>query len=67
MILRTWIWFYLFGLIPLCHQQHHNTHIKPGRSGIVTLFQWTYQDIAIECEQHLGPFGYGGVEVFTYI
>uniref|UniRef100_A0A1S4JJB8 Alpha-amylase n=1 Tax=Culex quinquefasciatus TaxID=7176 RepID=A0A1S4JJB8_CULQU len=35
----------------------------PGRTGIVHLFEWKFEDIALECERVLGPAGYGGVQV----
>lgn len=35
----------------------------PGHSVIVHLFEWKWLDIAKECEQFLGPVGYGGVQV----
>nr|KAG5694115.1 hypothetical protein BaRGS_005870 [Batillaria attramentaria] len=34
----------------------------PGRSVIVQLFQWRWDDIAKECERFLGPYGYCGVQ-----
>lgn len=33
------------------------------RSGIVHLFEWKWLDIASECEDFLGPKGFGGVQV----
>lgn len=41
----------------------HNPNFKANRTGIVQLFEWKFSDIAHECEQFLGPFGYGGVQV----
>lgn len=35
----------------------------PNRSVIVQLFEWRLDDIAAECENVLGPLGYGGVQV----
>lgn len=35
----------------------------PGRSVMVHLFEWKWNDIALECERFLGPKGYGGVQV----
>ncbi|EDS29692.1 amylase [Culex quinquefasciatus] len=32
-------------------------------TGIVHLFEWKFEDIALECERVLGPAGYGGVQV----
>lgn len=40
----------------------HNPHYKPGHSVIVQLYQWTFKDIARECED-LGRKGFGGVQV----
>ena len=33
------------------------------RQPIVHLFEWPWDDIATECEEHLGPLGYCGVQV----
>lgn len=38
-------------------------HFLDNRSTIVHLFEWTWKDIAKECEDFLGPQGYGGVQV----
>ena len=38
-------------------------HFAPGRHSMVHLFEWTWNDIAEECERFLGPYGYGGVQV----
>lgn len=46
----------------LAIRAQHLPHFLPNRTAIVQLFEWTYDDIAIECEQHLGPFGYAGVQ-----
>ncbi|XP_012282130.1 alpha-amylase 2 [Orussus abietinus] len=35
----------------------------PGHDGMVHLFEWTWTDIAEECERFLGPMGFGGVQV----
>ncbi|XP_054717225.1 LOW QUALITY PROTEIN: pancreatic alpha-amylase-like [Uloborus diversus] len=42
---------------------HHEPNFKPGRTTIVHLFEWKWNDIADECEVFLGPYGYGGVQV----
>lgn len=34
-----------------------------GRSVIVHLFEWKFDDIADECERFLGPKGYAGIQV----
>lgn len=35
----------------------------PGHSVIVHLFEWTFRDVAEECERFLGPKGYAGAQV----
>ncbi|KAJ8969372.1 hypothetical protein NQ317_002005 [Molorchus minor] len=40
-----------------------NNNFEPGRNTIVHLFEWTWEDIAAECENFLGPMGYAGVQV----
>lgn len=39
------------------------THFYPNHSTIVHLFEWKWNDIAKECEEFLGPNGYGGVQL----
>lgn len=41
----------------------HDPHMEAGRSVIVQMFEWRFDDIANECEQFLGPNGYGGIQV----
>uniref|UniRef100_A0A182YLT8 Alpha-amylase n=1 Tax=Anopheles stephensi TaxID=30069 RepID=A0A182YLT8_ANOST len=41
----------------------NDPHYYPGRQVMVHLFEWTFDDIAVECEEFLGPAGYGGVQV----
>lgn len=38
-------------------------HFIGNRQGIVHLFEWKWKDIAEECEEFLGPKGFGGVQV----
>lgn len=38
-------------------------HYMENRTTMVHLFEWKFSDIARECEQFLGPMGYGGVQV----
>ncbi|XP_037814298.1 alpha-amylase 2-like, partial [Lucilia sericata] len=38
-------------------------HFVDNRTTIVHLFEWTWSDIAKECEDFLGPQGYGGVQI----
>lgn len=42
--------------------QYKNSYIAEGRTGIVHLFEWKFNDIASEC-QFLGENGYGGVQL----
>lgn len=42
---------------------HNNPNFAPGRTAIVHLFEWKWNDIANECERFLGPRGFGGVQV----
>jgi len=37
-------------------------HFIGGRQVITQLFEWTFDEIAKECEEFLGPYGYGGVQ-----
>jgi alpha-amylase len=41
---------------------YHDPHFAEDRSVIVQLFEWKWTDIAKECEEFLGPYGYGGVQ-----
>eukprot|EP00057_Strongylocentrotus_purpuratus_P032310 XP_787209.3 PREDICTED: alpha-amylase [Strongylocentrotus purpuratus] len=38
-------------------------NFKDGRNVIVHLFEWSWNDIAEECERFLGPYGFGGVQI----
>nr|XP_054749444.1 alpha-amylase A-like [Lytechinus pictus] len=38
-------------------------NFEKDRTVIVHLFEWTWVDIADECERFLGPYGYAGVQV----
>ncbi|XP_076678897.1 alpha-amylase-like isoform X2 [Andrena cerasifolii] len=42
---------------------HKNPHYVPGHDTMVHLFEWKWVDIARECEEFLGPHGFGGVQV----
>ncbi|KFM78014.1 Pancreatic alpha-amylase, partial [Stegodyphus mimosarum] len=46
-----------------CSCTHHEPNMESGRTTIVHLFEWKWNDIAEECESFLGPYGYGGVQV----
>ncbi|CAN7986984.1 unnamed protein product [Ixodes hexagonus] len=40
-----------------------NPGFEDDRTTIVELFEWTWTDVAQECEEFLGPHGYGAVQV----
>lgn len=42
---------------------YKNPYYAPGRTTMVHLFEWKWDDIAAECERFLGPNGFGGVQV----
>ncbi|KAG7210988.1 hypothetical protein KM043_016357 [Ampulex compressa] len=42
---------------------YKDPNFAPGHDVIVHLFEWKWMDIAKECEDFLGPMGYGGVQV----
>ncbi|XP_053610127.1 alpha-amylase 4N-like isoform X2 [Plodia interpunctella] len=42
---------------------YFNPHYAAGRSTMVHLFEWKWDDIAAECERFLGPRGFGGIQV----
>lgn len=46
-----------------CGLSQFGTHFQPGRSVIVNLFEWKFQDVARECVNYLAPNGFGGVQV----
>jgi hypothetical protein len=53
--------FLLFFVANIHAQKSPNT-VK-GRSAIVQLFEWKFNDIADECERFLAPKGFAGVQV----
>jgi alpha-amylase len=52
----------LVSLIAVANAQF-NTHQWGGRSGMVHLFEWKWNDIARECENFLAPNGFAGVQI----
>lgn len=60
------VWLLLTAtLLNCCHSTYGSNkepNMVPGRSVIVHLFEWRFDDIAEECETFLGPRGYGGVQ-----
>ncbi|XP_036334214.1 alpha-amylase A-like [Rhagoletis pomonella] len=53
----------LLTLLSLNANAQFDPHYVPGRTTMVHLFEWKWGDIATECENFLGPKGYGGVQV----
>lgn len=45
----------------------YDPHFKDGRTAIVHLFEWRWEDIALECERYLAPNGFGGVQVGPFL
>ncbi|KAI8436619.1 hypothetical protein MSG28_010127 [Choristoneura fumiferana] len=41
---------------------YKNPQYASGRSTMVHLFEWKWDDIAAECERFLGPMGFGGIQ-----
>ena len=56
----------LFLIIHSLNAQH-DINQWPSRSVIVQLFEWKFEDIARECENVLGPKGYGAVQVHFFL
>ncbi|CAH1961407.1 unnamed protein product [Acanthoscelides obtectus] len=52
----------VLALATSCHAQKNN-NFAPGRNSIVQMFEWSWDDIANECEQFLGPKGFAGVQI----
>jgi hypothetical protein len=51
----------LFFLTNIHAQKSTNT--VHGKSAIVHLFEWKFNDVADECERFLAPKGFAGVQV----
>lgn len=49
----------LLTLVGLSKAQYDPNWVT-NRTGIVHLFEWTWKDIADECERFLAPYGYAG-------
>jgi len=52
-------------VIESCHANsaYSDPHFVGDRRVIVHLMEWKYDDIAKECEEFLGPHGFGGVQL----
>ena len=49
--------------LPACKQSPDTREDPEPRTAFVQLFEWTWPDIARECETFLGPMGYTAVQV----
>nr|BAM74656.1 alpha-amylase [Haliotis discus hannai] len=56
-------WCLAFLLPTALASMYSDPHCSSGRSAITHLFEWTWSDIAKECERFLGPYGYCGVQI----
>lgn len=54
--------FCLLALVAATNAQFDPNYVS-GRNGMVHLFEWKWDDIAAECENFLGPYGYAGLQV----
>jgi len=52
----------ILGMI-LCVNAYKDPLVAPGRSVMIHLFEWKWNDIAAECERFLAPKGYAGVQI----
>ncbi|XP_055592042.1 alpha-amylase 4N-like [Uranotaenia lowii] len=59
-----WI-FYRFIICSLFHKAvgQFDPYFADGRTGIVHLVEWRYEDIDSECTNYLGPNGFGAVQI----
>ena len=55
--------YYLFAGIVLACISFNQTAFAQNRTAFVHLFEWSWNDIAQECEEHLGPKGFAAVQV----
>lgn len=61
---RSFVIFLSFILHYSCaNYVNYLPNFKAAHTGIVHLFEWKFNDIANECEQYLGPNGFGGVQL----
>lgn len=68
MVLRELVTLYMLVvlILPPFTQAQWDPNFLPGKTTIVHLFEWRWEDIAQECERFLGPRGFGGVQVQPY-
>lgn len=56
----------LLAAVGVCWGQY-NPNVQAGTTSIVHLFEWRWDDIALECERYLAPYGFGGVQVSCFL
>ncbi|XP_071851934.1 alpha-amylase B-like [Apostichopus japonicus] len=59
----TTVTFLVLLFVVATARAQYDLNMASGRSTMVHLFEWKWPDIADECENFLGPYGYGGVQV----
>ncbi|XP_055692020.1 alpha-amylase 1-like [Lutzomyia longipalpis] len=55
-------WIFFLATVATVRGQF-DPHYVAGRSVMVFLMDWKYEDVALECERFLGPMGFAGVQV----
>ncbi|XP_018413796.1 PREDICTED: pancreatic alpha-amylase-like [Nanorana parkeri] len=60
---RMLLGFVVVGVLAGICAAQFNPNVLCDRTSIVHLFEWRWEDIAAECEQYLGPNGFGGVQI----
>lgn len=55
--------FLVLSLVITFASAFHNPNYAANRTVMVHLFEWKWNDIALECERYLAPNGYAGVQV----
>jgi alpha-amylase len=48
---------------PLATADNKDPNFASGRTTILEMFEWRWDDLAEECENFLGPYGVGGIQV----
>lgn len=56
-------YYFICSFVLILAAAQKDPNFLDNRTTIVHLFEWTWKDIARECEDFLGPQGYGGVQV----
>ncbi|XP_072276126.1 pancreatic alpha-amylase-like [Pyxicephalus adspersus] len=62
-MMRMMLEFVVVAVLAGFSSAQFNPNVKCGRTSIVHLFEWRWEDIAEECDRYLGPNGFGGVQI----